>query len=742
MAKRKRIIKEIPPQSIASIYSLPQPPVKKAENYIKEADQTWVYSAVRLISTDLASIKLHLFKKKLKAKEWVTDEILEHEALSLIQNPNPFYTGDHLLKLTSIYRELAGEAYWVFIRSGDGKIVQIWPLRPDWVKVKASKEKFIEHYTYGPISGQEVTFKAEDVLAFKDPNPTNPYRGKGAVQAASLVIDIDTFSDEWNRNFFFNSALPYLIFKSTMTPSDEEKERFLKEITAKFGGRKNAHKVLALWGEGWEVDRFGANIAELDFINSKKMLRDEILAAFHVSKANIGIVDDVNRANMEASERRFQQNVILPRMKSFVTHLNQFFLPNWPKEGIFFDFDNPVPEDTERKLAIYKSALGEGGAAPWMTMNEVRELENLPPVEGGDQIYMPFSLTPVGGVVGAIRGFFGKSKDKEEGIITLKVKGKRKREFMLPIPPRRLKEIRKEAAEKKIQHNLYKLANLIIREKHKNKKKGKEAKRERSLTLSEKQQEVFWKGMIAKTNVFENKMKELLRRTFDEQEKEVINRLEAKRAFLGRTKALNLFPPMAEEIKRWVGMFSPFIREVVQDKGREIFGWLGVGGPELELGTPRIQRYLLKDGLKFVKQCNETTKAKLRKSLAEGLAEKEGIPQLKKRIEKIFIEARGTRAEMIARTEVIQSTNFATVEGYIQSGIVKRKEWLLALDERTCEFCLAMAEKHKEANVAGDFIDGGTSLIGSEGGRMNIELGVREPPLHVMCRCTVIPVFG
>lgn len=713
---------KVPPQSLGDIYNLPIPPPKKSSDYIGPAYSTWVYSAVNLIARAVAGIDLRLYERKKKGKEWVIEEVTEHEVLSLLHEVNPFYTRYQLIDITSIYLGLSGEAYWALIRVPEktGKPAQIWPLRPDWVSVVADKKEFIKEYKYGPIQGGEVTFRREDIIPFKEFDPTNPHRGKGAVQAGSMIIDIDTFSDEMNRNFFYNSALPYIVFMSEESPTEEQKKRFLQDIQNRFGGRRNAHKVMALWGKGWKVDKFGESMKELDFINSKQYLRDEILAQWHVSKANIGLVEDVNRANLEASNIRLMRDVIKPKMTRFVAHLNEFLLPNWEDEDLFLDFENPVPEDTELKLKMYESGLTNG----WLTINEVRELENRPPAKGGDVIFLPFNLQPVGSVGEKIRGFFGKSKEKEEGVITLPVKEKKKRVFTMPIPPRKLAALRKDLTEKKIEHDLFRLANLLVREKHKKKEKTEES---RMSLIPPEMHESFWKQMVAKTDVYEDKMKEMLRRVFDDQETEVISRLEAKRDFLGRTKALNVFPPMAEEIKRWLGVFSPFIREVVIDKGREIFGLLGVGGPELDLSTSRATRFLMTDGLVFVKQCNETTRDKLRKSLAEGLEKKESIPQLKKRIEAIFVEARGRRAELIARTEVLSASNFATVEAYMQSDVVKGKQWLVAYDERTCEHCIAME---------GQVVDKNKNFVSN-----TLGIEVWKPPLHPGCRCTETPTL-
>ena len=94
---------------------------------------------------------------------------------------------------------------------------------------------------------------------------------------------------------------------------------------------------------------------------------------------------------------------------------------------------------------------------------------------------------------------------------------------------------------------------------------------------------------------------------------------------------------------------------------------------------------------------------------------------------------------MIARTETIRASNFATVEAYRQSEVVEAKEWLAEMDERTCGYCQEMNGKVIDLDES-YFEEGDDFTV--DGSTLNIELlDVDEPPLHVSCHCTTIPVL-
>lgn len=725
-----------PKQQSTAIVSLPSPPSRKAHEFL-EAYNSWTYAAVNAIAQEVSNIKLHLYKRKIVRGQIEIEELHEHEALSLLQFVNPHMTHYQLYEVNQVYLELMGEGFWYLLRKDPGNInspiEQIWPLRPDWVTVIPSDD-FIKGYKYSPnglIDPDAVEIATVDMIPFKYLNPLNPYRGKGAVQAAAMAIDTDQFSADWNRNFFFNSAVPYLILRTKKKPNPEETQRFLETWQAKFQGKTSSHKIAMLTGDWEDPFVFGDKLKDMDFIEQRKMMRDEILGTFRVGKSAINITEDVNRANAEASNLNFMERVITPKMIRFVAHLNEFLLPNWPNEDLFFDFDDPAPADQEMELKLY-----ENGKNYWLTPNEIRERQNLTPLDGGDTIYMPFTLQPieslVGGAVDAVKGLFGKGADQKKGIITMEaIKDKKgniirpARKFMMPIPPRKLKELRTTNTKKKIKDELKPdlmklIANLMAEVKDGDKIQAKSLKG-RGLGWDEEKRDTHWKAMVAKTDVYEKSMRQRLGKLFDEQQTEVVNNitnnLKHYAQIRRKGKEASFMFNMINENRKWKSILAPFIKEIVIDKGAEVFAFLGIPA-QLDISQKAAAVYLSLDGVKFIKDVNQTTRDALKETLKDGLVKEEGIPELSKRVEEVFADAKGYRSKRIARTEVLRSTNFATEEAFRQSDVVEAKEWLTASDERVDDVCASLNGKVfalKDHSV--------------------------DMPQHPNCRCTWIPVL-
>ena len=129
-----------------------------------------------------------------------------------------------------------------------------------------------------------------------------------------------------------------------------------------------------------------------------------------------------------------------------------------------------------------------------------------------------------------------------------------------------------------------------------------------------------------------------------------------------------------------VSVITSFWLETIERHGKRSLFEINIDEPF----NPRIDRindFVEKYGAELIKGINETTRDKLRKELEEGIANGESIAKLSDRISKVFEEAKGYRAERIARTETIRAANFGAFEGY-QQGNVEQKRWLATMDER------------------------------------------------------------
>jgi phage portal protein BeeE len=108
--------------------------------------------------------------------------------------------------------KLSGESFWYMPmgkRSKQPK--EIYLLRPDLMDVSVNQNDnrgLVSGYVLNKADGSKVPFEKNEIIHFKTPNPMNPYRGMGTVQAGKTYIQTEEFGADWTKNSLFNSGRP------------------------------------------------------------------------------------------------------------------------------------------------------------------------------------------------------------------------------------------------------------------------------------------------------------------------------------------------------------------------------------------------------------------------------------------------------------------------------------------------------------------------------------------------------
>jgi len=148
-----------------------------------------------------------------------------------------------------------------------------------------------------------------------------------------------------------------------------------------------------------------------------------------------------------------------------------------------------------------------------------------------------------------------------------------------------------------------------------------------------------------------------------------------------------------EQNKKLKELMLPLVVSIAKEAGQDALDILSIGR---NFEVKKIKKdvsllsLLAKRAEFFAASVNNTTLAGLVDTLAEGIAEGEGIPKLAKRIREEYDDISRYRSELIARTETNAVVNEATLEAYKQAEVVEGKEWVATLDDRVRDEHLMM----------------------------------------------------
>ena len=360
----------------------------RPENYedysIAYSQVVWVYACASTIATAIAGAPLKTYRRTAKSIEEDSDSRLAR----LLSDVNPHISTYDLWEATASFLELSGNCYWEIEKDDDGTPVAIYPMRPDRVKVVPDKSDFVNGYIY-EVNGRSVSLTADEVIHFKYFNPASEYYGLGPIAAIRNTIIVDQYSVAYNKAFFKNGAHPGGVLETESSIGDEAFNRLKKQWEEAHKGATRSHRIAVL-EDGLKYKPISLSPRDMEFLKQRKFCREEICAVFKVPPALVGIYEYANYANAEQQNRSFWQKTIIPKLRKLEQKLNNSLLPLFendrPEDGgeLFVRFDTSAIDALKEDENIKSQVQERLASAGIMTINEIRRLENLPPVPWGD----------------------------------------------------------------------------------------------------------------------------------------------------------------------------------------------------------------------------------------------------------------------------------------------------------------------------------------------------------------------
>jgi len=311
-----------------------------------------LFAIVNRTSNATSQVNWRLWKKQVDGRRTTPGateqrtEVTRHAALDLWRRPNPFMTTQELVEVVQQHLDLTGEGWIIIGRSPLSTMpLELWPVRPDRMTPVPHPEKYLAGYVYTGPDGERVPLDVDDVLYMRMPNPLDPYRGMGPVQAAMVDLDSAKYSAEWNRNFFINSAEPGGVIEVDRTLSDDEFEQMTVRWREQHQGVAQAHRVAVIEQGKWVERKY--NQKDMQFAELRGVSREIIREAFGIHGHMLGNSQDVNKANAEAGEISFARWLVYPRAQRIKQVLNTRLLPLFGADNLEFDHDRVIPEDRE-----------------------------------------------------------------------------------------------------------------------------------------------------------------------------------------------------------------------------------------------------------------------------------------------------------------------------------------------------------------------------------------------------------
>jgi len=348
----------------------------------------WVYACVRLRANNVASIPWIVQRRV--SGEWGIDKT--HPLNSLIERPSPNFDWSELIRRSMMLMDLGGDAYMSKVRNGANVVKEVWPLTPDEMIVNTSKDRMIASYTYRQGSVRKE-IPAEDIIHLRYTNPGDLFYGLSPLQSAARAVDIDEEGEKWQKTSLQNMAVPPSAFTLEGDVTQEQYDQ-AKRFVSENSGPENARKPWVIANAKWQS--LAQTATDLDFIQGRKMTREEICGAYGVPLPLVGLYENATLANIDTARQILWREVLIPVLMELEGQLNrQLAFEYGPDIRLTYDLSNveALAENYTEKVDNAQKLWSMG--VPLTEINRRLELElELEGVHGADVGYLPGGLLP------------------------------------------------------------------------------------------------------------------------------------------------------------------------------------------------------------------------------------------------------------------------------------------------------------------------------------------------------------
>lgn len=336
------------------------------------------YNAIDILSDDIAKLPKAVFQKKGNER----NKFSTHPVNQLISSrPHPKMSAFSFWKTVEALRLIKGNAYAEIIRNqSTGRIHYLVLRDPQDVSVFETEDKL--YYKY---KGKII--ESEDMLHFLGFS-LNGKVGVGIVTYAAAQLGITLEAQKYGEAIYNNRGLSYGVIESDNEVEDTNKQLLADGFNAKMK-TKDPHKIAVL-DEGMKYKSISISPAEAQFLETNKNGVTEVCRWLNIAPHLLKDLGSANYSNIYQQSIEHVQVSVLPRVVSKEQELNAKLFTTKEQETLYIKFNiNALLRGDLASKAQFYTAMTYAGI---YTRNEIRELEDMNPIEGLSEPLQPVNM--------------------------------------------------------------------------------------------------------------------------------------------------------------------------------------------------------------------------------------------------------------------------------------------------------------------------------------------------------------
>jgi len=352
-----------------------------------EIDQTTVlsfhavFSCISLIASDISKMPVRLMRRD---SNGIWKENNNGSTARIYTRPNAFQNRMQFFECWLNSKLCHGNTVVLKIRNTRGEITELRIL--DWNKVTplvADDGSVFYQINPDNMTGVEssVTVPAREVIHDRFNCLFHPLIGLSPIYAAGLAATQGHHIQQNSAFFFRNGSKPSGVIEVPGNITEENARKLKTDWETGYSG-ENAGKT-GLLSNGAKYNPISMSADDAKVVEQLQMSEKIVCSTFHVPAYKAGVGDLPSNDNIEALEQQYYSQCLQTLIESIELLLDEAFELEGDS-GTEFDVNALLRMDSERRI----KTLGEGVKNTILTPNEARRSENLPPVTGGDELYL------------------------------------------------------------------------------------------------------------------------------------------------------------------------------------------------------------------------------------------------------------------------------------------------------------------------------------------------------------------
>jgi len=273
-----------------------------------------------------------------------------------------------------------GNSYTRVFRDNRGEVVNLVVLDPSTVEVKRNSIGRKMFY----VGNESKPFTSDEIVHIIDLAEPGALVGVSRVNKLKDALGVATALQAYAARFFGQGATTQGIIEFPGALTQEQAKNLVDGFDSRHRGWRKSHKTGVLSGGAKYVSTSVSN-DQAQFLDSRRFAVEEMARAFNIPLHMMGIPDTASYASVEQNNLQFISHTLRPILEKIEWSYSKL-LPN-PDVFVKFNFNALLRGDLQSRMTSYSIATQAGV----MSVNDVRRLEDLSPVEEGDQHRVPLA---------------------------------------------------------------------------------------------------------------------------------------------------------------------------------------------------------------------------------------------------------------------------------------------------------------------------------------------------------------